>query len=241
MITKCWNRLPAAAKTVVAAAGVLLMLAGLLAGLGLARAAGDERLFTQVYARPLGEAELDPQAAALPLVRALWEKHLYYDGTDYQFETESAQRPARVEDVDFAEALYQAGVMPNPDDWLPQPYTAPFVVAQDFAWVESCLVYGGVAVSAYATVPKSTALPNLADACRHYVAYLGLEELGDWQAARLFDVPDMDSAALYSAKAQLLVQVVADSRYLEGKGYSCSATPLARDVFARQNLEGGGA
>lgn len=232
-------------KTLAAAACVLALLVLVQLGLGLVWTMRDNSLFGRVHPRGLGAEELAPEAEENPMVRALWDKQLYYDNTAYAMEeydsnlrrADAAASKARLEAY---KALGEAGVLPENACravvQTAQPASDSVAVAAVFTRVNEMLLYQGTAVSTYVMVADGAADDfDLAAACNAYVQYLGLEGLADWQPATLFEVAGMHSAALYSSGAQMLAQIVVDTRTTEGDSISCVLSPLSRQAFALQN------
>lgn len=233
-------------KTPLAALCVAALLAACLGGLAAAQSMGDAARLGRAHPRPLAAGELSPAAEAMPLVAALWEKALYYDNTPLAYEdvvyTPPTTQEQQARQSAFT-ALGNAGVLPQAActaaAQAPPGDGGNLAIGPDLMQTHSLLLYqGALALSAWAQLPighKDGAGFDPTAAAESYVAYLGLDALSDWQPAHMVQAQGMQTAALYSPGAQLLAQVVVDSRYTDTVAYTCGVFPLTREAFQEQN------
>lgn len=232
-------RIKAKARTALAITGVVALLIIAPLCIWLAQAAGDAARLSGAEARPLGAEELSPEAAALPLVTALWNKALYFEGSEYENQSYEHYKPYTDTSVpDRAnQNMVKAGVLP-PGGW-PERYggeeSSMLELGLGFTQYDALTLWEGLAVLNGEWYPAGDDAFDLAAAAQNYVDYLGLESFGDWETGQIVDTPGMETAVLYSPGAQLMIQVVRDTRG-GGLYYYCGVYPTTRASFAALSL-----
>ena len=207
----------------------------------------DNIRFTQIYKRDPLYGELSYEAENIPLVLALWNKALYYDGSIFEYADTVDNKDKQnifsyYEVTPFYEDLYLAGVLPRNAESLnilPEEKIVSRIQAQSFVRYSDLLVYDNKQVIA-AQVKVSSDDANairISDACSNYLIYLGLDTLDDWQPATFSEIDGLQRAGLYSPGAQILIQVTLDYRFAEDNIFMiCGAYPITREDFALRNL-----
>ena len=230
-------------KTALAILGVAMLLAVALVGLWAAQQAQGAALKATPHARAPRAEELSPEAAADPLVAALWDKAQFYDGT--AFAQETYQSLSALENPGARAAALQQlgelGVLPAAACGYTvenaQGVGGAFQVAAVFTQYDNVLLYDGTrAVAAGVGLPGGPADGfDLGAAAESFVRYLELDGLGDWRAVELFAARGTKDATLYSDGAQLVAQVVEDTRG-GGANYRCTVLPVARGAMALMEI-----
>lgn len=231
-------RVNAKAKTALAILGVVILLAACLACIRLAQAAGDAARLSGSETRPLGAEELAPEAAALPLVIALWDQSLYFAGSEYENVSFGQRQPTTDTTIpDKANAaLVEAGVLPSCGEmYMPPEEPTTQELGLGFTEYDALTLWQGLAVRNMGWDGPEDPAYDFSKAAQNYVAYLGLDILGDWQPGQIMDEADVETEVLYSPSAQLVVQVVRDDRS-DALHYYCGVYPTTRAAFAGLSL-----
>lgn len=232
-------------KTLLAGAAVLLLLLGLPFSLRLVQAQRENALFAKPHPLPLPGDELSPEAEDIPLVADLWSKAKYYDFTAREsadYGTPAFRRGSK-ELAEIYEGLSLAGIIPagaGPTSGRIEPLPEKRTVAVSFTRFGEALMHNDRVVNLWVRASaESMAEFNQSEACLSYIEYLGLDVLDDWQPAQISNTENLHSGALYSASAEIIVQVTADYRAWAGDVMiGITVSHMSRAAFAAQNIAG---
>lgn len=219
----------------------ILLLGTLFCGNQMVRVQ-DSKMLNAVHLRTKTGDAVSPQAEKISLVQALWEVEQFYD-TQTMFH-ETGKTESELSEISnemtlaFCEELQQKNVLPeavlNAQKEMLEKATFPnglmagesgfsMLYGQNF----SLYLYDNSLATRGSFSIGEKALPQIdLDACADaYIAYLGLDALGDWEAAPTAQIDKQIAAARYSKSGQLYLIVSLADYKTEGYSFAFGIYP----------------
>lgn len=228
-------------RTLLALVLVSGILAGTLYALTCFLRLQDARMVAGVYPRTVHTDELSQQAERIDVVRALWEVENFYDGLQFYDSTQSApitNKQPRADTLALFEGLKDADVISSSlldtakaaidSSWESTKIQGKLNFAQLYVGDVSGVVWNSTLLTSFMVyyTQEPETLP-LVQAVKAYAAYLGVGQLEDWEMLPQKEGVTFQSAAMYSAQAQLYLSITQETydTYTLFYGNAISAAP----------------